>query len=769
MGSKLKRKRNKVSAALLAVSLLVSLLPSTVGAVGGAISVDKAAAAVTESSSGVTNMSGSVEAGLDPEQAKVTKEEAIEFTRSLFPVLEKAEVRQVDLGNPNSYPPQQEMIWTIQWNYSKGNSSHGFSTATDAMTGDLIQAHIYFWDQEEEQSYYPPKVSRKDAAELAKQFIAKAAPGINMDLLEENERQMMRSGESLFGPVRYYYHFRPIINNVPSNADSISVEVSGNGDIISFNRSGQSLEYPDSTPAVSQAEAEKKFEDSLQLELAYMVEQSGMEKDWFLGWKQKSLIGTIDAQSGDYIDYSGNIVDPTVIKYEEIEPMDNGFKARTSTKLLTSEEAAAIVAEKIGVPEGRTVDSQRIGQYWNRQGNNDIWTLYWRNKEQMPYGPYEQTFAAIDAKTGQIYEYRENQVYQMNNESQDEEPSIDNEEAKRIATDIILRNVPDASENLKQRVMHQPNISNGQEQFSFSYIRFYKDLPVEDGGVQVSLDRDGNILSFYAVGEQDLEEKLDVLNQPMTTEKQAKAKYLEGTSMKLQFVRLYSANQSKPSHPIQAKLVYQLIFEEMSYGYAIDAATGEWRSPGYYRQQEEVGTAAVDTEGHWAEEQLTTLLQYGILKPDEEGRIQPDAVLTKGDWYEMLAQAVDPYYNQYYNDRNQEAIFADVNENNEYYPALNWAVQRQMLAAEPEQSFEPEKPLSRSELAVQLVHFLRYHKLSKYMNDSEEDTGAILIAIKLGLMTTSNNEFNANRVVTRAEASVVLMRLVYLQGKTDHR
>jgi hypothetical protein len=524
------------------------------------------------------------------------------------------------------------------------------------------------------------------------------------------------------------------------------------------------------------------FEDSLQLELSYMTERRGSKKDWFLGWRQQSQSGTIDAQSGDFIDYTGAVLDSTAVEYEPINPMDNGFEKRTSTDLLSSEEAAAIVEEEIGVPEGRTLENPRMGQYWNMQENNEVWSLQWRNRNQMYHGPFKQTSAAVDARTGQIYEYREEQMSPMQDKASEEEPSISKEEVQRIAIEFVHNHYPNASERLKQREMHQPVMDYGSEPFSFSFTRFFKDRPVEDGGVHVTLDGDGQIVSYRAGGEQGLEEKLEKL-EPVTTEIQARNKWLAESTMKLQFVRSYSPKTSASPSSTKAKLVYQVSWDKTGYGYAIDAGSGEWRTPGYFEQEDVNGSSVTDIEGHWAEKQLTTLLQYGILKPDDEGRLQPDDILSKGEWYEMLAQAGDPYFDRYYNNQEQGAIFADVMEDSEYYPALNWAVQREILGADSERAFNPEGPLSRADFAVQLVQFLRYSKLSEYMNGNtmsilfqdvsdlaKKDKGAVLIALSLGLLTTSNNnEFYPNREVTRAEASVVLMRLVYLQGKTDQR
>ena len=63
------------------------------------------------------------------ENAKFSKEQAIEKVRSLFPMLKDAQVQHVELGDSHMYPPPaNQMVWNIQWNYQKGNSGYGFSS-----------------------------------------------------------------------------------------------------------------------------------------------------------------------------------------------------------------------------------------------------------------------------------------------------------------------------------------------------------------------------------------------------------------------------------------------------------------------------------------------------------------------------------------------------------------------------------------------------------------------------------------------------------------
>ncbi|CAM4330371.1 S-layer-like y domain-containing protein [Paenibacillus endophyticus] len=89
-----------------------------------------------------------------------------------------------------------------------------------------------------------------------------------------------------------------------------------------------------------------------------------------------------------------------------------------------------------------------------------------------------------------------------------------------------------------------------------------------------------------------------------------------------------------------------------------------------------------------------------------------------------------------------------------------------------------EQTLTRDQLALMLVQMLDYDKLSVFMNKDKDITslkdassiqnkGAAALAIKLGLLTSSGGKFHPNAPVTKAQASVLLIRLANLQDKLD--
>lgn len=89
-----------------------------------------------------------------------------------------------------------------------------------------------------------------------------------------------------------------------------------------------------------------------------------------------------------------------------------------------------------------------------------------------------------------------------------------------------------------------------------------------------------------------------------------------------------------------------------------------------------------------------------------------------------------------------------------------------------------QSKLTREQLAVHLANFLKYNKLTAYLDkdvtvsqfsDSSaiNNKGAVALVVKLGLLKDDNGKFNPQQNVTKALAASVIMKLVELQGKTD--
>ncbi|CAG7649280.1 hypothetical protein PAESOLCIP111_05834 [Paenibacillus solanacearum] len=726
-------------------------------------------------------------------EAKITKEEAVAIVRALFPQLNKAEPRQVELGNNHSYPAPYQNVWNINWEIRNGNSSYGFNSLVDSISGELLQTHVGGPYEDGEEAYYPPKVSEEEAFRLAKAFLFKASPSLTEADIRTADQPKYMEG-ALFGPVQYYFSFTTMINGLPSPNENISVTVDGNGEVTAYNRNKTVYEYPSSTPTVSLEDATRRYMSAFDLRLQYIpvYKPYGQEKTWFLGWTP-AAVGEliIDAHSGDYLNFSGEVVQPEELQFKKVPQGDRRFepvKGQDANGLLTSDQAFELVEALSPAMQSRTRSPTYLNNHWSDR-NKQVWNLNW--SEKTPSGPYgsPQSSAIVDAATGQILEFRETTFYppymqqQMAQETAGEEASVTKQEAEAQALELVNRLYPNASEELRQ-MGSDPFASkqDGNRNFSFRFQRFIGDIPVSGDYTTVALSPSGKLLTYSSSRSAQIDKEAASL-QAKATKAEAEAAYREASELKLQYKNFggYYTENNGYIEP-NVKLTYAYAFkDESKTGSMFDASTGQWRS-----MMNEMNPAAnkaapmpTDVKGHPAQQDLETMVRYGILKPDDRGELRPEEAITVGDWLNMAAAAVSPYYvsSRSYSGSEAKPTFEDIAADSPYYAAAELFAQSKWLDPKITPKLDAGETLTRERLAALLVGMMKYGKLAAQFNERTELTfadreqikqqGVVWLAVRLGLFDGTQQRFEPARAVTKAEAATALMQLVRLQGKLD--
>lgn len=761
-------------AVLISAVALSLLLPGGLAAAG---SSSAAAAAVPS----VMDVGGQAAVTPDPSKAKITEDQAVAKTRELFPVLKDATVSGVRLGGDNSWPPGgNQMIWNISWGYEIGGTSYGFSTQVDALNGDLINTYITYPFLQQD-AYYPPKLTRADALEQARKFIAKAAPSLGPDDIQLSDNEAMNPvGGSLFGTVQYNFYFKLLKNGLPSASDVLSITVNGNGDILQFSKPAPGLEYPSAKPAISLESAQKKFTDGFAVGLYYIpVYKDNTIEKWVLGWRpQEQSLYSINAQTGKSMDNEGAEASALPVTYEAVPQAKERFQAAGTGKEINAAEAAKLVQQVVAIPAERKPDSQSLGTgYPNTK--QKVWRLAWRDNSSTRMAAFSaSSYAEVDAATGQIYQYQLEQFTGSKDVKPQPAPAgakkLTQAEAKQQAILLVNRLYDQASSVLKLAEHGGTwSVLPDGKGFRFQFVRYYNGIPVSDTGVMLAMDIYGRLESYSAANP----DFSTIQGQPTPAISQSEAvqSYKDRYAIKLQYKLIGGYNNIGYVEP-QVKLVYSpLPANEQDQSEVLDAATGKWVKVYAYSGQNAGAPAAVDLKGHPAEQALTELVKYGVLVPDADGKINPDQEITVGDWFIFIATASTSSYQGDPRGTEQKTV-AGVKPDSEYYKAVSFAANHEWISKDT--VLQPDNKLSREQLAVLLASFLQYSKISVFLeNDtavssfsdsaSIKNKGAVALAVRLGLMQGDNGKFNPQQNVTKAGVATVLMKLVELQGKVD--
>ncbi len=782
------RRKPTVKLAFLGLVALSVVMPQ------GAVLAEEAAASSSTTTTVIVNTgnmgtgaSKPGEAAADPSRAKITKEQAIAKVRELFPVLAEATVFQVEYGIHNVYPaPSNQDVWTIHWQVEVGNGSYGFDSKVDAITGDLMSTYISF-PRQGNKAYYPPKLTREQALEKAKAFIVKAVPSLSADEVKENDSIFYSDTQALFGPVYYNFSFSVLKNGLPSGFESIHLTVTGDGEVIHFSRPEEKLDYPSSVPAVSRADAEKKFRDEFQVELGYVpVQKNAAITDWVLAWQPASDASlAINAQTGHKINGEGKELTSTTVAISDVPAGTKPFQPRTSTTELSSAEAAKLVEQTVYIPEGRKLSYPNLDKDY-RNPERKTWRLRWEEERQNLTGPYyfpAQSYATVDALSGQILEFQ----IEAFNYGEPREPlappsgaaKLNYDQAKQRALEWVNQLYPQASQDLKliERGESWSRLSNG-DQFRFELNRYVNDLPLLNGGVLITVDAYGRLF-YYSVNHGQVPANLPDGKAVTVTAEQALQSYLDKYKLELQYTQIGGYMIDNTYVDPKVYLVYSPQFKDSVLPFQVlNAVTGKWVTTYEDIRTEPMGNniEPKDVKGHWAEADLKTMVQYRILEPDDQGNLHPNETITVGDWLTYAVKAANPYYTSYVL-ASPSATTAEVSTDDKNSQVVKYAAELGWI--DPAQPLQLDQKLTREQLAVLLTSIVKYDRLAanffgkdafiNQFSDAKQITrpGEVAIAVRLGLLQGQNGKFNPQRQVTKAEAASILMRLVKLQGRTD--
>lgn len=176
-----------------------------------------------------------------------------------------------------------------------------------------------------------------------------------------------------------------------------------------------------------------------------------------------------------------------------------------------------------------------------------------------------------------------------------------------------------------------------------------------------------------------------------------------------------------------------------------------------------------DINGHWAEGHIRQLAAASVIGGYPDGSFRPDAEMTREEFIKCLVQVLKiPVSGQV------KQSYLDVDRNTWSYPFVETAVMANILL--PGESVDgmlrPREPVTRAEVARMVVRALKIPVQSSItgyddgINIPVSWRGYIGAVREHGLMSGyPDGTFRPWNPVTRAEAAVILVRVIYESGK----
>ena len=162
--------------------------------------------------------------------------------------------------------------------------------------------------------------------------------------------------------------------------------------------------------------------------------------------------------------------------------------------------------------------------------------------------------------------------------------------------------------------------------------------------------------------------------------------------------------------------------------------------------------------GAWYYSEIRSALEQGLFRGVSHTTFAPDMPMTRA----MVVQAL---YNTEKNAAEQNKEFSDVLPGSWYYEAVTWAASCNVVNGTSELYFEPDRPMSRQELATILWRYAGKPAANEgNMDFSDSELIAVFAReamtwmVEKGYLQGANGKLQPQKTATRAETAVLLQR-----------
>ena len=165
-----------------------------------------------------------------------------------------------------------------------------------------------------------------------------------------------------------------------------------------------------------------------------------------------------------------------------------------------------------------------------------------------------------------------------------------------------------------------------------------------------------------------------------------------------------------------------------------------------------------EIDGHWAEKEIRTLYNSGIIKGNNDGLLALDDNITRAEFVTLLVRAKNIDISEY------SGVFSDVSQDDWYAGYIQAAYDNGIMRGSDGRA-EPSKNITREEMAVMLSSLLDGESADVDFSDSTEISSWAEEAVKKvcssGLMNgRGDNMFAPKENTKRSEAFAVVYRLL---------
>jgi hypothetical protein len=661
-----------------------------------------------------------------------------------------------------------DTYYYLSWRSQDPISSTNINATVD---GDGIIVDYYKYSPDDyKMEKKLPVLSRAEAKTKADEYIEHIAPGLLKEIRYQDNYQDNIMDTS------YYLSYHRVKNDVPYYDNRISVTINRDtGELQGYSRNWtDDVEFPSANGAISVDAAEKEYTANMGLRLIYSYTYKDEVLKAFPLYVPvySNSDFAIDAFTGERIRLSSSnyaydtggmganqMLEKEAVRMaaeESIRLSPEELKAiQDAAKLIGLEEAEKIArrAEFTGLTDDFELQSYYLNTNWP-DNKEYLWSLSF-NKSSENSRVSEYISVSINADTKEIVRF-----YRSTPDAGVKQPVKDIAKVKAVTDAFIAKYYPQYS-----KLIEYDTISNEGylvdktipvDSYNIMYTRLVNGIPFPDNGISFSYDNLNDTITGFSLNWYDIDfPSVDDVIGLTAAQRSMFEKVGLGLEYKYESSRYIPLEADKQQEKGAAKLVYLLAPGKPLF---IDAYTGNvvYRNGSEYVEEKRISYA--DIAGHFAENEISVLADFGISLPGSKFR--PDDEITQKDFLTLLSKTLN-YYGPVITETSTKQ---DIDEMYAY-------LIREGILTEAEKA--PDNAVTREEAVKYIIRALDFDKVAEIkgiFNISFKDSssiseglyGYVAIAAGLGIVKGDGVRFYPKANITRGQSAVMIYN--YLQS-----
>ncbi|WP_243013909.1 S-layer homology domain-containing protein [Brevibacillus borstelensis] len=717
---------------------------------------------------------GSTAFAAEAKTGGMTKEEAVKKLQGYVSIPGDFKLERATYLDPERESFYDRPSWRLSWDDGKEG---GIYATIDAKTGVLLDYSKY--TEQREKGAGEASLEEEAALAKAKEFIKKVAP--------KDEQRKLSQPNEYKQLLPYYYSlgsehtfaFTRVENEIPFLENGFQIVVSQDGEVVEYHRLWSDEALPDAKDVLGAAEAEKLLAERTSPSLVF-VEKSSLTRQPLQDRSQYQLVYRylesdpqfLDASSGKALNQRGEEAKESVFK-----PLGSAVrKTDGEDRVITKEEAQKIADQVIKLLPGSYRSDGNRGS-GSSTGPDGIERRNW-SFDYTPLHTQEKNVEPVKLRIsdrGELIEYSSKERGFRAETGKKIEKAVSYEKASESAQQLVKTLLSDRLGEIYMidRTPTEQQIEEQLERGQYYYIPFgwMKDgIPIEHAEFEVVVNPEtgeAETLNLRGEGYPKIESptaaKID----------REAAKKVEQEQQKV--LLTYYQPQANYYRAAPDKQKPLLVYRYVGDRGMVDAVTGEWIS--LDKQLEK--TKASDISDHPDREALQFAVRLGLF-PVIDGKVEPDKEVTRGEMAVIASHLIERIefhrsYSLSSDEGRQPYRFDDVDPKHPLYGVVQKGVQTGLFAKKGSR-FEPDRPITRAEVAEFVARLLGYGDLldktdifsAPYGDVEKNAVPAIALVHAFGLLGEKGKaDFKPNGTLTRAEAARLVQKLIEL--KKDYR